>query len=144
MDPAFKGLECSRIQGITRWRLPWKVKPLWKQGQNSPNKTHDLDQLTVNPVGLGQGLRFGIRIELTSKWQSLLLSGIQSESKPSGPHPPLVDLMINGLKTWSFHLQVFMCRWKWTTKKWRLRNGGNRSLPTIVILGIFCVKHVGL
>ena len=74
--------------------------------------------------------------------------GIQWESKPPGPHPPLVDLMINGLKTWSFHLQVFMCERSVPDENEPQKNGdsfgGNRSLPTIVILGIFYVKHVGL
>lgn len=78
---------------------------------NSPNKTHDLDQLNGKSGGLEQGWWFEIRIEFNLLSDSLpgYFQGSKRNPNQPGPKPPLVDLMINGLKTWSFHLQVFMC-----------------------------------
>ena len=105
-------------------------KPRWKQGQNSPNKTHDLDQLNGKSGGLGQGWWFEIRIEFNLLSDSLpgYFQGFNRNPNQPGPKPPLVDLMINGLKTWSFssssfHVWKVSSRWKWTTKKWRLLRG---------------------
>ena len=60
-------------------------------------------------------LRFGILIGIPpSKNQSLSFSGIQSESKPPGPKPPINDELkkVNLLKTYSYQTMVTISGWE--------------------------------